>query len=90
MRIYINYLILINLIAFFVYAYDKLMAKMKKSRVRETTLLSLSFFGGALGGFISMILFNHKTKVKRFIIINILMILLYVGIYYYFGEYVWN
>jgi uncharacterized membrane protein YsdA (DUF1294 family) len=90
MRIYINYLILINLIAFFVYAYDKLMAKMKKSRVRETTLLSLSIFGGALGGFISMILFNHKTKVKRFIIINILMILLYVGIYYYFGEYVWN
>lgn len=90
MRIYIDYLILINLIAFFVYAYDKLMAKMKKSRVRETTLLSLSIFGGALGGFISMILFNHKTKVKRFIIINILMILLYVGIYYYFGEYVWN
>ena len=90
MRIYINYLILINLIAFFVYAYDKLMAKMKKSRVRETTLLTLSIFGGALGGFISMILFNHKTKVKRFIIINILMILLYVGIYYYFGEYVWN
>ena len=90
MRIYINYLILINLIAFFVYAYDKLMAKMKKSRVRETTLLSLSIFGGALGGFICMILFNHKTKVKRFIIINILMILLYVGIYYYFGEYVWN
>ncbi len=90
MRIYINYLILINIIAFFVYAYDKLMAKMKKSRVRETTLLSLSIFGGAFGGFVSMILFNHKTKVKRFIIINILMILLYVGIYYYFGEYVWN
>ena len=90
MKYFIGYLIIISIITFIVYGFDKLMAKMNKSRIRETTLLTLSIIGGSFGGFLAMLLFNHKTKVNRFIIVNLLMIVLYIFLVYYFKEFVWN
>lgn len=90
MKLFYWYLIIINVITFFSYGFDKLKAKMKYHRIKETTLLSMSIFGGAFMGFLAMILFNHKTKVNRFIIVNLVSILIYIFIIYYFGEYVWS
>ena len=86
----IFYLISINIAAFFTYGFDKLLAKIRKRRVSEVTLLTYSILGGAYGGFLGMHLFNHKTKVKRFKVINVFMMLLYAGLFYYFWEYVWS
>lgn len=90
MKLFYLYLTIINIITFFAYAIDKLKAKMKSRRIKEVTLLSMSIIGGAFLGFVSMIIFNHKVKVNRFIVVNLISIFIYIFIIYYFGEYVWN
>ena len=47
--------------------YDKYLARNKKRRISENTLLFCFFFGGAIGGIISMLFFKHKTSKKIFI-----------------------
>ena len=61
------YLILINVIAFTLYGYDKLQAisstgAKKLSRVPEIRLLLFALIGGSAGAILSMILFRHKIK----------------------------
>lgn len=55
------YLIIINVIAFFTYGIDKLLAMGKYSRVRESTLILLSLIGGSVGAYLGMKVFHHKT-----------------------------
>ncbi len=62
----------ISLIAFFSYAADKRKAKKKRFRTRETFLLGLGFFGGAVGALLGMNLFRHKTKHWYFWAVNLL------------------
>ena len=57
---------IINSITFIIFALDKLYAIKKKWRYKVATLLGLCFFGGALGGFLAMNLFHHKTNKKIF------------------------
>lgn len=90
LQYFIYYLLIINIITFIFYGIDKLKAKRGGRRIRELTLFNLALFGGGLGGILGMFIFNHKTKIKRFAIINIGMIIFYLIISYYFGEYVWN
>ena len=52
----------LSLIALFLYAVDKGRAKRKKWRIAESVLLSVGFFGGAVGALLGMNLFRHKTK----------------------------
>lgn len=59
---YGGYLILLSLITFFAYGADKRKAKKGAYRTKEKTLLLLSFFGGAFGGYPAMLIFRHKTK----------------------------
>ena len=56
------YLILLSIITFIAYGADKKKAKDGKYRTKEKTLLLLSFFGGAFGGYPAMLIFRHKTK----------------------------
>jgi uncharacterized membrane protein YsdA (DUF1294 family) len=58
----ISYFLIMNLAAYIAYGRDKRLAKQKKWRTPEKVLLSLSFFGGALGALAAMQLFRHKTK----------------------------
>ena len=62
---------LMNLITFFVYAYDKHIARQNKGkrRVPERTLLLLAFSGGFLGALLGMVLCRHKTKHTRFLLL---------------------
>lgn len=69
------YLIILSLITFIAYGADKRKAKKGKWRISEKTLLSLSFFGGAIGGIWGMKQFHHKTKHWYFTAVNILGLL---------------
>lgn len=62
---------LMNLITFFVYAYDKHIARQNrgKRRVPERTLLLLAFLGGCYGAALGMALCRHKTKHTRFLLL---------------------
>ena len=59
---YAAYLVLLSIITFIAYGADKKKAKDHKYRTKEKTLLLLSFFGGAFGGYPAMLIFRHKTK----------------------------
>lgn len=59
------YLGAVNVLAFAVYALDKLLALRRKRRVPELTLLALAAVGGSLGSLFAMLLFRHKTNAKR-------------------------
>ena len=72
LTIYTIYLVIISLIAFAVYAADKKKAKKGKWRTPEATLLLLSFFGGAIGGYLAMHIVRHKTKKWYFHLVNLI------------------
>lgn len=77
------YLIIINLITFIVFGVDKRAAIKKRSRIRVSTLLTLSFVGGSLGGLIAMYLFRHKTKKLQFTLLLPLMLILHIAAFLY-------
>lgn len=66
MDIKIIYLIIINLLAFLIYAMDKLFAKFKMWRVPEILLLFLVLIGGSVGAYFAMQLCRHKTLHLKF------------------------
>jgi uncharacterized membrane protein YsdA (DUF1294 family) len=66
--IIVNYLIIVNVIGFFINLADKQAAIHSKRRIPEATLWFIGFIGGALGSYISMKTFRHKTKHKNFMI----------------------
>ena len=70
-QIFTYYVVIINLITFFIYALDKWLAVHDLYRIPEKVLLLLSIIGGSYGGYISMQTFRHKTKKPIFNIINI-------------------
>ena len=62
------YLIIINIIGFILPPVDKSKAKKNKWRIMERTLFIVSALGGSIAMYISMRIFHHKTKHKRFMI----------------------
>lgn len=82
MMVYGGYLILLSIVTFIVYHADKKKAEKGKYRTKEATLLTLSFLGGAFGGYPAMLIFRHKTKAEHwyFTFVNILGILLHIAI----------
>ena len=60
------YLIVINIVAFFVYGIDKWKAKNSKWRISEATLLILAIIGGSIGALLGMRIWHHKTMHKKF------------------------
>lgn len=77
MELFKYYLVGINIISFLLYGFDKILAMMKIRRIRERTLLMISILGGCYGGFLGMIIFRHKIRKKRFIILNLISIIVY-------------
>lgn len=60
------WLLAINLITFFYYAYDKRQATRQGRRVPEMVLHVLAMIGGSLGAWLGMRFFHHKTLKRRF------------------------
>ncbi len=64
----IVYLLFVNIVAFCLMGYDKRLARQKKRRIRERTLLLWCAAGGSIGGLLGMKIFHHKTRHKKFTI----------------------
>ena len=79
----LKYLIIINILEFFLMGIDKLKAIKQSWRIPEKTLLLIAFLGGSLGGIIGMIIFHHKTKKIKFKILYPLFLLINILIIYY-------
>ena len=69
-----------NVFTFVLYAYDKLMAMRDKWRVPESMLLISAACMGAVGAYVSMRLFRHKTRHLLFVILVPVMLLAQVGL----------
>ena len=79
---YAAYLVLLSIITFIAYGVDKKKAESGKWRTKEKTLLLLSFFGGAFGGYPAMLIFRHKTKGEHwyFTFVNWLGLLIHAAL----------
>jgi len=68
MKIFVIYLIIINLVTFLAMYLDKRKAKRGDRRTKEMTLFTLVLLGGGIGGIAGMYTFRHKTKKPAFVI----------------------
>ena len=64
-KIVIIYLVIINVVTFFMYGIDKWKAKRSKWRISEATLLLLAVIGGSIGAWLGMKVWHHKTLHKK-------------------------
>ena len=62
----IYYLVIINIVTFFVYGIDKWKARKAMWRVKEASLLMLAVLGGSIGAWLGMKVWHHKTQHKKF------------------------
>ena len=81
----IAYVIIINLIGFFLMGIDKRKAIKRAFRIPEATLFLIAILGGSIGSILGMYTFRHKTRHWYFVygmpFILILQIALIVFIY---------
>lgn len=80
MTIYYIVILILNLTAFVLYGADKKKAKQHRWRIPEAVLLGIAASGGALGAFLGMELFRHKTKHLRFRLLIPLFLILHLCI----------
>ena len=67
-KIFLCYLLGINLIGFFAMGIDKQKARKHRWRIKERTLFMIAFLLGSVGSWIGMYVFRHKTKHWYFVI----------------------
>ena len=65
-KIIVIYLIVINVVTFFIYGIDKWKAVRSKWRISEAMLLGLAVIGGSIGAWLGMKVWHHKTMHKKF------------------------
>ena len=66
LHIVLIYLVIINVVTFFMYGFDKWKAKKSKWRISEAALLLMAVFGGSIGAWLGMKVWHHKTMHKKF------------------------
>lgn len=66
--IIIIYMIVMNLIGFFVMGADKLKSRKHRRRVPERVIFTISIISGSVGVFVGMYIFRHKTRHMKFVV----------------------
>ena len=74
----ILYVVIINIVTFFLFGIDKRRAIKNKWRISEAMLLIFSLIGGCVGGILGMSIFHHKTKKMKFKILMPLILMLHI------------
>ncbi len=80
------YLLIMNFLTWVIYGLDKGRAKSGKWRIPERTLLILAAIGGSVGALIGMLMFRHKTRKAKFVILVPVLLVIHcvlVGIVVY-------
>lgn len=62
-----SYLLVINFLAFIIYAFDKYKAVAGGYRIPERLLLFIALIGGSYGAWLSMKIVHHKTRKTIFV-----------------------
>ena len=83
MKLILIYFILITVITFLCFGYDKELARKDKWRIPERTLFLLVLFGGTIGGLGAMHVFRHKIKKTSFILIIYGILILQLTLLYF-------
>ena len=60
------WLVVTSALAFALFGWDKLMAKLHRRRIPEAALLGCALMGGSAGAALGMALFHHKTRKPLF------------------------
>ena len=84
-RLLLIWLGTLGVLTFLLFGWDKLMAKLGRSRIPEAALLGAAFFGGGAGALLGMLLFHHKIRKKRFSILVPLLFLLQLSLLVWAG-----
>lgn len=77
---YIGIVLVMSLVSFAVYGFDKHRAIHGGRRVPESTLHMLAFFGGWPGALLAQRMLRHKTKKTSFLIVFWIVVVLHVGV----------
>lgn len=77
LAIVLTWYLLLSLLCFVVYFYDKQAAIQRRSRVAEKNLLLLSLFGGWPGALLAHKFLRHKSVKRRFLRWFFLMLVLH-------------
>ena len=64
----IAYMIVMNLVGFFVMGTDKMKSRKHRRRVPERRLFAISILSGSIGVLAGMYIFRHKTRHMKFVI----------------------
>lgn len=65
------YYLIISVVTFLTWGYDKIQARSNRWRVSEKTLFLLTLAGGALGALAGMLVFRHKIHKPAFWVVAI-------------------
>ncbi|MFH1286242.1 MAG: DUF1294 domain-containing protein [Candidatus Magasanikbacteria bacterium] len=65
-NILIFYLLIINVVTFLYFGFDKMKSRLGHRRIPEKTLFLLAILGGSVGALFAMNTFRHKTKKVSF------------------------
>lgn len=78
------YLFVINIITFFLYGFDKQMARLKLRRIPEKVLLGLAVIGGSVGALWGMKAYRHKIRKWKFIAgVPLVLVLQIIAVFYF-------
>ena len=67
-RVLVAIYAVVNVLSFVLYGIDKRRAKKNRWRIRESTLLGITWLMGGVGAWLGMRVFRHKTKHTAFIL----------------------
>ena len=76
-----NYLLIINIISFVLMGIDKIQAIRNKQRISEASLIIISLIGGSIGTILSMIIFKHKIRKIKFLLLVPLFLIISIYLY---------
>ena len=79
------YYVIINLVLFGTMGIDKYKAKKDLWRIKEATLMILALAGGAVGGFLGMKIFHHKSRKWYFYVVFAAGIILHIALWCLIG-----
>lgn len=72
--------LILNVFTFLICGWDKFQSRRAGIRVPERILIGLAFCGGAVGLYMGMFTFRHKTKKPLFLILVPLLIVIQMAV----------
>ena len=77
------FLITVNVVALLIFGVDKLQSKKRGWRIPESRLLLIAFFA-PFGAYAGMLLFRHKTRKIKFLLVPIFLFIQAILIAYFY------